>query len=96
MFNMSILPLINSSFQPGEAQNIVSNFADQDFQEIARAEYYYFSGQAEECSNIAENYLMSQNIKLKMSSCLLYVYSNLTLGRAAASRKGVNEIRGMP
>ena len=31
MFNMSILPLINSSFQPGEAQNIVSNFADQDF-----------------------------------------------------------------
>lgn len=54
MFNMSILPLINSSFQPGEAQNIVSNFADQDFQEIARAEYYYFSGQAEECSNIAE------------------------------------------
>ena len=93
MFNMSILPLINSSFQPGEAQNIVSNFADQDFQEIARAEYYYFSGQAEECSNIAENYLMSQNIKLKMSSCLLYVYSNLTLGRAAASRKGLNEIQ---
>ena len=28
-----------------------------------------------------------------MSSCLLYVYSNLTLGRAVASRKGIREIR---
>lgn len=36
---------------------------------------------------------MSHNIKLKMSSCLLYVYSNLTLGREASSRKGLREIQ---
>lgn len=88
----SILPLINSTFQPGEAKNKVSSLEDRDFREIARAEWYYFSGYAEECSDIAEKYLMSQNVKLKMSSCLLYIYSNLTLGRAEASRKGLREI----
>ena len=93
MSEYSILPLINSSFQPGEANKIVAGFEDRDFQEIARAEYYYFTGQAEKCSHIAERYLVSHNIKLKMSSCLLYVYSNMTLGRAVASRKGMREIQ---
>ena len=81
MSEYTILPLINAAFQPGEAKKTVDSFEDRDFQEIARAEYYYFTGQAEECNHIAERYLMSNNIKLKMSSCLLYVYSNLTLGR---------------
>ena len=89
MSEYTILPLINASFQPGEAKRTVAGFEDRDFQKIARAEYYYFTGQAEKCSHIAERYLMSHNIKLKMSSCLLYVYSNLTLGRAVASRKGI-------
>ena len=93
MSEYTILPLINASFQPGEAKRTVDGFEDRDFQKIARAEYYYFTGQAEKCSHIAERYLMSHNIKLKMSSCLLYVYSNLTLGRAVASRKGIREIR---
>ena len=93
MNEYTILPLINASFQPGEAKRTVAGFEDRDFQKIARAEYYYFTGQAEKCSHIAERYLMSHNIKLKMSSCLLYVYSNLTLGRVVASRKGIWEIR---
>ncbi len=90
MSEYTILPLINAAFQPGEAKKMVDSFEDRDFQEIARAEYYYFTGQAEECNHIAERYLMSHNIKLKMSSCLLYVYSNLTLGREAASRTGLS------
>lgn len=93
MSKYTILPLINSSFQPGEAKKTVAGFEDRDFQEIVRAEYYYFTGQAEKCSHIAENYLISDNIKLKMSSCLLYVYSNLTLGRTVASQKGLREIQ---
>lgn len=89
----SVLPLINSSFQPGEAKEIISTFTDKDFQQIARAEYYYFSGQAAECSRIAEVYLMSKNVKLKMSACLLYAYSNLSLGKPELSRRGLEEIR---
>lgn len=67
MSEYTILPLINASFQPGEAKRTVAGFEDRDFQKIARAEYYYFTGQAEKCSHIAERYLMSHNIKLKMS-----------------------------
>ena len=93
MSEYTILPLINASFQPGEAKKTVAGFEDREFQEIARAEYYYFTGQAEKCSNIAENYLMSNDIKLKMSACLLYVYSNLTPGRTSASQKGMREIQ---
>lgn len=62
MSEYTILPLINASFQPGEAKRTVAGFEDRDFQKIARAEYYYFTGQAEKCSHIAERYLMSHNI----------------------------------
>ena len=48
MSEYTILPLINASFQPGEAKRTVAGFEDRDFQKIARAEYYYFTGQAEE------------------------------------------------
>ena len=54
MSEYTILPLINASFQPGEAKRTVAGFEDRDFQKIARAEYYYFTGQAEKCSHIAE------------------------------------------
>ena len=93
MSEYTVLPLINSAFQPGEAQKTVDSFEDKDFREIARAELYYFSGHAEECSHIAEVYLMSRNTKLKMSACLLYAYSNLTLGRGTASKRALQEIR---
>ena len=41
MSEYTILPLINASFQPGEAKRTVAGFEDRDFQKIARAEYYY-------------------------------------------------------
>lgn len=44
MSEYTILPLINASFQPGEAKRTVAGFEDRDFQKIARAEYYYFTG----------------------------------------------------
>lgn len=44
MSEYTILPLINAAFQPGEAKKMVDSFEDRDFQEIARAEYYYFTG----------------------------------------------------
>lgn len=44
MSEYTILPLINAAFQPGEAKKMVDSFEDRDFQEIARAEYYYLPG----------------------------------------------------
>lgn len=42
-----LMPLMNSSFTPGQAQATVDNFQDPDQRQIAQAELYYFSGRAE-------------------------------------------------
>ena len=36
---------------------------------------------------------MSPRLELKLSACMLYTYSNLTLGNARASRRGLEEIK---
>ena len=75
-----LMPLMNSSFTPGQAQATVDNFQDPDQRQIAQAELYYFSGRAEECRNIAELYLQDKDLCLRLSAALLYSFSNLTLG----------------
>ena len=44
-----VLPLLNSSFEPGRAREVVEGFVDVDLRNIARAELFYFTGRAEEC-----------------------------------------------
>lgn len=69
-----LMPLINSSFTPGQAQATVDNFQDPDQRQIAQAELYYFSGRAEECRNIAELYLQDKDLCLRLSAALLYSF----------------------
>lgn len=71
-----VLPLLNSSFEPGRAREVVEGFVDVDLRNIARAELFYFTGQAEECCEITRRYLSSRVIELKLSACILYGYSN--------------------
>ena len=87
------MPLMNSSFTPGQAQATVDNFQDPDQRQIAQAELYYFSGRAEECRNIAELYLQDKDLCLRLSAALLYSFSNLTLGNPSASRMGFRNIQ---
>ena len=89
----TVLPLINSTFEPGHALEKAESFKDKNFRDIALAELYYFSGEAQKCSNLTEIYLMSPKLELQLSACMLYVYSNLTLGKARASRRGLDTIR---
>lgn len=84
MCDYVVLPLLNSSFEPGRAREVVEGFVDVDVRNIARAELFYFTGQAEECCEITRGYLSSRVIELKLSACILYGYSNLTLGNVAA------------
>ena len=49
MCDYVVLPLLNSSFEPGRAREVVEGFVDVDLRNIARAELFYFTGQAEEC-----------------------------------------------
>ena len=93
MIENTVLPLINTAFEPGNARKAAESFADRDFREIAIAEFYYFTGQAQKCSDLVDIYIMSSRLELKLSACMLYVYSNLTLGNAKASERGLEIIR---
>ena len=84
MCDYMVLPLLNSSFEPGRAREVVEGFVDVDLRNIARAELFYFTGRAEECCEITRGYLSSRVIELRLSACILYGYSNLTLGNVAA------------
>ena len=89
MCDYVVLPLLNSSFEPGRARKVVEGFVDVDLRNIARAELFYFTGQAEECCEITRGYLSSRVIELKLSACILYGYSNLSLGNVAAAKRGM-------
>lgn len=93
MCNYVVLPLLNSSFEPGRAREVVEGFVDVDLRNIARAELFYFTGQAEECCEITRGYLSSRVIELKLSACILYGYSNLSLGNVAAAKRGMEGIQ---
>ena len=93
MTENTVLPLINTAFEPGNARKAAESFEDRDFREIAIAEFYYFTGQAQKCSDQVDIYIMSSRLELKLSACMLYVYSNLTLGNAKASERGLEIIR---
>jgi hypothetical protein len=93
MSEYTVLPLLNSAFKPGTAVEVVERFEDSDFRNIARAELFYFSGRAKECCEIAESYLEDEAIELRLSACILYGYSNLSLGNSAAARRGLEGIQ---
>lgn len=93
MNKYTVLPLLNSSFEPGKALETVEQFEDKDFRNIAMAELYYFTGKAKECCEITELYLENEKMELRLSACMLYCYANLTLGRSVASKRGLQGIQ---
>lgn len=62
MEKRTVLPLLNSAFEPGKALETVEQFEDKDVRNIARAEFFYFSGKAKECSEIARLYLEDETM----------------------------------
>lgn len=84
--NRSILPLVGTSYEPGLAEEVIQNMEDAELAEIARAEKFFFCAQAEECVKIVKKYLSSQDMMLRLSADILYMFSNLTLGEEEAVR----------
>lgn len=69
----TVMPLMGSSFEPGQAKNTVKNIKDRELADIAQAELFYFSGQAEACSQAVEAYLESGDDSLQ-ALCVSAVY----------------------
>ena len=91
----TILPLMGSTFIPGEASGVVDaiKMEDKELAEIAEAELFYFSARTEKCVEIVEKYLESEDIMLRMSADMLYTFANMTSGNIKAvqmAREDVN------
>lgn len=71
----------------------MESFSDPDLRKIAEAELYYFSGEAEKCKEITKDYLEEEEIGIRLSACLMYSFSNFTLGNAEAAQIGFQKIQ---
>lgn len=88
----TVLPLVGSAFEPGGAKEAIEKIQDKELSEIAQAELYYFSAQAENCVKIVENYLSSEDIMLRLSADMLYTFANLTLGNAKEAQSSREDV----
>lgn len=88
-----LMPLLNSSFEPGSCQATIDDFEDPAMRAVAQAEYRYFSGQAEEAAHIAGGLLDHDDLAVRLSACLIYAYANLPLGNINKARFALAELR---
>ena len=89
----TMMPLMNTPFRPGQCRKAVEAMADGPQKDIAWAEYYYFSAQAEQAAQAAEPYLDSPDLNLRLSACWLYGYANLTTGQIRKSRRALKAVQ---
>lgn len=89
----NLMPLLNTAFAPGSCRDTVETMTEGPRQDIAMAEYYYFSGRAEAAAKAAEPYLTSSDMGAQLSACMLYAYANLSLGQIQRARFALDEIQ---
>lgn len=92
----TVLPLLGTAFEPGRLADTLNEFEDEELAEIAQAEAYFFSAQAEACVKIVEKYLNSKDVILRMSADMLYTFANLTLGDAMAAQMAAGRCTYLP
>ena len=77
----------------GHAADVINGISDEGERDIATAEMYYFSGEAEKCADLAGRYIESGDISLRISADMMYTFSNLTLGDAEAAQRSREDIK---
>lgn len=87
------MPLTNGSFVVGECAAFIEAIPQEDERNLAWAEYFRFSGQAEQAVTYAEIYLDHQDPALRLSASLIYGFSSLTLGHIHAAHFAMTSIR---
>lgn len=81
------MPLMCTAFEPGTLENTLDVMLKDGYGVIARAEAHYYRGCPDEARRLAEPYLLSDDLSLRLSACLLCAYANLSLNRALAARR---------
>ena len=88
-----MMPLMNTPFPPGQCRKTVEAMEDGPQKDMAWAEYYYFSAQAERAAQAAEPYLTSPDLGLRLSACWICGYANLTTGQIHQARRALETVR---
>ena len=83
---------MNTSFQPGSCLQTIEAMPAGPKQDIAWAEYHYFSGQAEMAVKEVSPYLTHDDLAARLSACLIYAYANLSLGQISQARAALGEL----
>ena len=89
------MPLMNTAFPPGQCLAYVERVGDNRLRDIARAEYHYFSGHPEAAAEVSERYLSHPDLSLRLSACLIYAYSNLSIGQIQRARYALTEVKNI-
>ena len=76
------MPLLNASFEPGNALAYIESISDETDRTVAMAEYDYFSGNAERAAKAVELLLAHPDFNVAVSACNLYFLANRALGKA--------------
>lgn len=87
------MPLMNTPFALGQCAKTINEWKDGPKKDIAAAEYYYFSGQAEKAIRKAELYLTYPEATYRLSACWIYAYACLSQGQISRAKYALNEIK---
>ncbi len=80
-FKHDIMPLMSATFEIGKAAEYIESITDEAERNMATAEYYYYIGNHKKCSDIAEKYIDSDILELRVTATWLYSSANLSLDR---------------
>ena len=79
------MPLMCTPFKPGTLDEVLLSLPGDDYGAVAQAEAAYFRGRPEEAVRLAEPYLSSDDVSLRVSACMICGYSSLSLGKPAGA-----------
>ncbi len=74
------LPLLRCAFEVGKAKAFIDSIPDADDRNIALAEYYYYTGCAEEAAQLLEPYFNSEDESLRYSANVMCTFANIFRG----------------
>lgn len=89
---MIMLPLMNSKFEPGTCIEYIKGIEEGPEQDLNKAEYYYFRGDATLAIKEAKKYLESDNLSYCFTATLVYAFANISIGNIIEAREGIKKI----
>ena len=89
------MPFVSAAFKPGAALEYIKSIEDPDEKHMALAEYYQYSGRAQEAVDIAREYLSHEDPALKITAHIVCFISGIAIGDASMARKALLSLENM-